>query len=270
MHYHFTKENRMTYHITAEDILRQIQFKQAKLGPGLSYNISARTSNREREELNNITIEELNNSSRVDSEDVIGVQSPLSQPLSSGFVQKDFGSSDQPARTSNRYTGIAVQQPRPRADSRRPGLKLAISLQTESMARKGQLFLLTAELKRYDRLREIKSKMDDSSAFAQILEQTKQEIHAEQDRAMCIGRIHLRGKRTAWIPNALVIARVDHNQIATVIVVLDEEQYIIRLDQTITPAQQPLYLAAGISGSIAHPNSHSATLAELIQEKFGE
>jgi hypothetical protein len=138
------------------------------------------------------------------------------------------------------------------------------------MAAKGQLFLLTAELKRYDRLREIKSKLDDSSAFAQILEQAKQEIHAERDRAMCIGRIHLRGKRSAWIPNALVIARINTDTIQSAILILDDEQYIIALDQPITEAQQPLYLAAGTTGSIAHPNSHSASLAELIAEKFGQ
>jgi hypothetical protein len=260
----------MHHDITAEDILRAIQRKQTRSTPGLSYNISARTSNREREELNNITIEELNNSSRIDSEDGISEQSPLTEPPKGSLSQKAFGSMDHAARTSNRYTGIAVQQPRARADSRKPGLKLAISLQTESMATKGQLFLLTAELKRYDRLREIKSKLDDSSAFAQVLEQAKQEIHAERDRAMCMGRIHLRGKRSAWIPNALVIARTDTNTIQQVILILDDEEYIIALDQTITEAQQPLYLAAGIAGSIAHPNSHSASLAELIREKFGE
>ena len=260
----------MHHDITAEDILRAIQRTQTRSTPGLSYNIAARTSNREREELNNITIEELNNSSRVDSEDVIGVQSPLSQPPSSGFVQKDFGSSIWTARTTSRYTGIAVQQPRPKQDSCKPGLKLAISLQTASMAQHGHLFLLTAELKRYDRLREIKSKIDDSSQFAQTLEQAKQEIHAEKDRSMTIGRVHLRGKRSAWIPNALVIARTDNTIICSAILILDEEQYIIKLDQSITPAQQPLYLAAGMTGSIAHPNSHSASLAELIREKFGE
>jgi hypothetical protein len=260
----------MHHDITAEDILRAIQRKQTRSTPGFAYNIAARTSNREREELNNITIEELNNSSRTECVDVISEQSPLTEPPKGSLSQEDFGSSDQPARTSNRYTGIAVQQPRPRADSRKPGLKLAISLQTESMAAKGQLFLLTAELKRYDRLREIKSKLDDSSAFAQILEQAKQEIHAERDRAMCIGRIHLRGKRSAWIPNALVIARINTDTIQSAILILDDEQYIIALDQPITEAQQPLYLAAGTTGSIAHPNSHSASLAELIAEKFGQ
>jgi hypothetical protein len=256
--------------LTSEDILQALQRKQQKAGPGIAYDISARTSNRSREELNNITIEELNNSSRVNDEDGMSEQSPLTKTPKGVVSHEDFGSSITPARTTSRYTGIAVQQPAPKAEARRPGLKLAISLQTAAMGLKGQLFLLTAELKRYDRLREIKSKTDDSSAFAQVLEQAKREIHAEQDRAMCIGRVHLRGKRSAWIPNALVIARVDNNCICDVILILDDEQYTIKLDQTITPAQRPLYLAAGIAGSIAHPHSHSASLTELIREQFGE
>jgi hypothetical protein len=256
--------------ITAEDILRAIQFRQAKAGPGLSYDISARTSNREREELNNITIKEINNSSRSDSEDVIVEQSSLTETPRRVCSQKDFGSSITAARTSSRYTGIAVQQPAPREGSKKPGLKLAISLQTEAMGRKGQLFLLTAELKRYDRLREIKSKLDDSSVFAQTLEQAKQEIHAERDRAMCIGRMHLRRQRSAWIPNVLAIARVEQDIVQQVILILDDEEYVIQLDQPITDAQQSMYLASGTVGCIAHPNSHSASLTDLIKEKFGE
>lgn len=256
--------------LTAEDILRQINFQRAKQGPGLSYDISARTSNREREELNNITIKELNNSSRKECVDGRGEQSPLRQTPKEAVSQKDFGSVDQPARTTSRYSGIAVQQPAAKADSKKPGLKLAISLQTEAMGRKGQLFLITAELKRYDRLREIKSKIDDTSSFAQTLEQAKQEIHAEKDRAMCMGRMHLRRQRSSWIPNALAIARVENEIIQQVILILDDEEYIIQLDQPITDSQRTMYLASGIHGSIAHPNSHSPTLTELIAERFGE
>jgi hypothetical protein len=260
----------MDYGYTSEEYVAELLHRKAIQSSGLSYDISARTSNREREELNNITIKELNNSSRKECVDGIGEQSPLSQTPSVVVSQKDFGSVDQPARTTSRYTGIAVQQPAPRADSKKPGLKLAISLQTAAMGCKGQLFLLTAELKRYDRLREIKSKIDDSSAFAQTLEEAKREIHAEKDRAMCLGRMHLRKQRSAWIPNTLAIARVENDIIQQVILILDDEQYIIALDQPITAAQQSMYLASGTSGSIAHPNSHSASLTELIKERFGD
>lgn len=260
----------MHHEITAEDILQAIQRKQAKTTPGLVYDISARTSNREREELNNITIKEINNSSRNDRADGMSEQSPLTETPKEAVSQKAFGSSITPARTTSRYTGIAVQQPAPRADSKRPGLKLAVSLQTAAMGRKGQLFLLTAELKRYDRLREIKSKIDDTSAFALTLEQAKQEIHAQKDRAMCMGRMHLRRQRSAWIPNTLAIARVENDIIQQVILILDDEEYVIPLDQPITDAQQSMYLASGLVGSIAHPNSHSPTLSELIAERFGD
>lgn len=255
---------------TVEDILRAITHTQTVKSPGLNYDISARTSNREREELNNITIKELNNSSRDNDADVIVEQSPLRKTPSSGLSQEVVGSNITPARTTSRYSGICVQQPKPKAESRRPGLKLAISLQTESMSAKGHLLLLTAELKRYDRLREIKPKIDDSSYFAQLLEQAKREIHAEKDRTVAMGRVHLRGKRSAWIPNALVVACVEKDQIKQVVLFLDDEEYAMALDQPITLAQQPLYTASGQWGAIAHPNSHSPTLAEIIAEQFGQ
>ena len=263
----------MNHHVTAEDILQAIQFKQAKAGPGLAYDIGARTSNRTREVLNNKTIEVLNNTSRL-SEDVIGVQSPLASAASPqekpDTSQKAFGNVITPARTSSRYTGITVQHCRPSDTSTRPGIKLAVSLQTAGMAQQGHLFLLKAELKRYKRLREIKPKLDDSSCFAQLLEQAKQQIHADKDYNMVMGRMHLRGQRSAWIPNCLAIGRIDNNKITQVILFLDDEEYTIKLDHELTQAQQPLYTAAGQWGTIAHPNSHSASLTALIRSKFGD
>lgn len=262
----------MNYDIKPEDILRAIQFKQAKAGLGLNYDIAARTSSRTREVLNNKTIEELNNSFR-QSEDVIGVQSPLTSAASPqktpDLSQRAFGSDIAPATTSSRYTGITVQHCRPNATAKRPGVKLAVSIQTAQMAQQGQLFLLTAELKRYKRLREIKSKLDDTSEFAQLLEQAKRQIHEDQDQDMVMGRLHLRGQRSAWIPNCLVIGRMQGDQIGQVILFLDHEQYTIKLDHALTDAQRPLYLSAGQWGQIAHPNSHSATLTQLIKDKFG-
>jgi hypothetical protein len=258
----------MTNDITAEDILQAVNFRKGKAGPGICYDIAARTSYRSREELNNKTTKELNNSFRL-SEDASGVQSPLRQTPSEAVVQKDFGSSITPARTSYRYTGIAVQHCKARPAAQRPGIKLAVSLQTTTMAEHGHLLLLTAELKRYDRLREIKSKLDDSSAFAQLLEQAKHQVYADQDREIIMGRLHLRGKRTAWIPNALVIGRMVSGQISQVILCLDAEEYIIKLDHPVTQAQQPLYAASGQWGSIAHPNSRSPSLADIIRERFG-
>jgi len=262
----------MNQDITAEDILRAIQFKQRKAGPGLLYDLDARTKSRTREELNNKTIKELNNSSRP-SEDEKDEQSPLSSvasPLETpDSGQKDFGSDITAARTTSRYTGIAVQHCVPNAKSSRPGVKLAISLQTAGMAQHGHLLLLTAELKRYKRLREIKARMDDTAAFAQILDQAKQQIYADQDHTIVMGRCHLRGQRSAWIPNVLVIGRIQADCVSQVILFLDDEEYTIKLDHPLTQAQQPLYLSAGQWGSIANPRAHSPNLRAIIQERFG-
>jgi hypothetical protein len=128
---------------------------------------------------------------------------------------------------------------------------------------------LTAELKRYQRLREIKHKLSDSSQFAQLLDQAKQQIYADKDYNMVMGRLHLRGKRSAWIPNCLVIGRIEDQQVCHVILFLDDEQYTIQLNNGLTTAQENLYLSAGQWGTISHPNSHSPSLTTLIKEKFG-
>jgi hypothetical protein len=255
----------------AEDLLRAINFKAAKAGPGLHYDISARTSNRSREVLNNVMIEKVNDTSRL-SEDVRVEKYPLASeasPLTTASVgQKAFGSNIAPAITSSRFTGITVQHCRPSDTAKRPGVKLAVSLQTPELATTGDLFLLTAELKRYSRLREIKNKLDDSSTFAQLLEEAKRQIYEERDYNMVMGRMHLRGRRSAWIHNCLAVGRLVDDQVRHVILFLDSEEYVVELTSDLTPGQQDKYYTTGQWGTIAHPNSHSASLHSLIRQQL--
>ena len=258
----------MTQEITAEDILQAIQFKQAKAGPGIAYDISARISNRSREQLNNPIIEELNNTSRKDCEDVIDGKCPLSQTPEVAFVQKAFGSAVTPSRELT-YRGISVQHCRPK-ETTKFGIKLAITLQTAAQAQAGERVLVTAELKRYKRLREIKSRLDDTAAFAVYLEATKQDIHAIKNHEVCMGRIHARGQRTAWIRDALVVGIIRDDVVQSVVLNLEGEEYQVELDTTLSPKQEPLYLASGTWGEIVNPTVVSPRLSDLVAIKFGE
>lgn len=258
----------MYHDITAEDILHQIKFKQAKAGPGLSYDIAARTSSRAREQLNNPIIEEYNNTSRNDSEDVIVGKCPLSQPPEVAFVQTAFGNVITPPRELT-YRGISVQHCKPK-ETTKFGIKLAITLQTAAQAQAGERILVTAELKRYKRLREIKSRLDDSAAFAVYLEATKQDIYAIKNYEVCMGRMHARGQRTAWIRDALVVGIIRNDVVQTIVLNLEGEEYELKLDTTLSPKQEPLYLASGTWGEIVNPTMVSPRLSDLIAIKFGE
>lgn len=243
--------------ITAEYLLSIIEKKQAIKTPGMDYfarssnresphlstDSSAITSNRSREQLNNAIIKELNNTSRELRGDEIDVKSPLSQKQDSVVL------------TGPRlltYRGISVQHCRPKQGVPKQGIKLAISLQTLEDAKIGERLLVTAELKRYDRLREIKPRLDDSSEFAQLLEDMKQSIYHDKDRSVCLGRIHARGKRSAWYNDCLVIATIKNDIVQNVILSLFSEEYVVPMTQELTPYQQPIYLSAGSYGELVN------------------
>jgi hypothetical protein len=257
----------MDYGYTSEEYVAELLHKQTTQSPGLSYDIAARTSNRSREQLNNPIIEEQNNTSRT-SEDVIVGKCPLSQTPKVAFVHEDFGSVITPSRELT-YRGISVQHCRPKATTK-TGIKLAITLQTAAQALAGERVLVTAELKRYTRLREIKSRLDDTAAFAVYLETTKQDIHAIKNHEVCMGRIHARGQRTAWIRDALVVGIIRNDVVQSVVLNLEGEEYQIELDIELSPKQQPLYLASGTWGEIVNPTNTSPRLSDLIAVKFGE
>jgi hypothetical protein len=236
-----TKENQMHHDITAEDILQIYNRKNQKAGPGLAYDISARTNiPRSREQLNNKTIKELNNSSRNNSEDVMSEQSPLTQTPSSVVVQKDVGSVITPRDVSSRYSCVQVQHCRTAK-----GVKLAITLQTPELKR----LRVTAELKRYDRLREVKTRLEDSSKFNMFFEDTKQAIYAAKNRNVCMGRLHARGKRSQWFRDTLVVGVLNNAGIIDhVIININHEEYAVDLNGELTDLQTRMYLATGQYG----------------------
>lgn len=233
----------MSYELTAEDILQAIQFKQAKAGPGIAYDISARTnSSRSREQLNNKTIKELNNSSRHDSEDVMSEQSPLTETPKESLSQKAFGSVITPREVSSRYSCVMVQHCKTAK-----GVKLAITLQTPELKR----LRVTAELKRYDRLREVKARLEDSTEFNLFFEDTKQAIYAARNKSVCMGRLHARGKRSAWYRDTLAVAMInDAGTVEHVIININHEEYCVELNGQLTDLQSKMYRATGQIGTL--------------------
>ena len=233
----------MQHDITAEDILQAIQRKQTKQTPGISYDISARTiTSRSREQLNNKTIEELNNSSRNNSEDVMSEQSPLTQTPKGLLSQTAFGSVITPRELRSRYSCVMVQHCKTAK-----GVKLAITLQTPELKR----LRVTAELKRYDRLREVKARLEDSTKFNLFFEDTKQAIYAAKNKSVCMGRLHARGKRSAWYRDTLAVAVVnDLGVVDHVIININHEEYCVELNGQLTDLQSKIYRATGQIGTL--------------------
>lgn len=231
----------MYYDITAENIQQAIQFKQAKAGPGIDYDISARTNiTRSREQLNNKTIKELNNSSRNNSEDVMSEQSSLTKTPIGSLSQTAFGSMITPREVSSRYSCVQVQHCKTAK-----GVKLAITLQTPDLKR----LRVTAELKRYDRLREVKTRLEDSTKFNLFFEDTKQAIYAARNKSVCMGRLHARGKRSQWFRDTLVVGVLNDAGIVNhVIININHQEYAIDLDGELTDLQTRMYLATGQYG----------------------
>ena len=249
--------------ITAEYLLQAIKFKQAKAGPGLSYDIASRdVSNRSREQLNNKTIKELNNSSRHKDVDDIDEQSPLRKTPKGVVSHEDFGSSISPRDVTTRYSCVIVQHCKTTK-----GVKLAITLQTEESAMLGKKLKVTAELKRYDRLREVKARLEDSDKFNLYFEDTKRSIHEAKDKSICLGRMHRRGKRAQWLRDTLVVGVLnDQGIVDKVILNIDHEEYEIDLDGQLTDLQSKMYHTTGQIGTFQNGNKSAPRMCDLEWE----
>jgi len=211
-------------------------------------------TSRAREVLNNKTIKEYNNTSHEQvREDVTEAKSPLASsatPLERLSSQEDVTSVTCPRELTSRatkFSGIVAQHAITKS-----GIKVAITLQTEEWARTGEKLQVTGELKRYARLREIKSRLEDSSEFNRYLEETKQLIHELKDHELCLGRIHHRGKRASWIYDSLVIGYISNDILKKIVLHIEGENYEILFDKTLSNSQQQYYKAAGHYGEMQH------------------
>jgi len=164
----------------------------------------------------------------------------------------------------SRYSGITVQHVKTNK-----GVKIGITLQQPDWAATGHCQMATAELKRYDRMREVKATEQDSQHFAAYLEATKNELTEKKSRSACVGRLHHRGQRSAWLLDTLIVAVFDGHKIQTVMLYLEGEEFVIDLDHEMSPNQQKFYHAAGIHGTLVSAKK-SPRLGDLPLVKFGE
>lgn len=225
--------------------------------------------------------ERQNNSSRLDREDdnrgevsarpAFGPEAVASQPTALDFVsspQEVKGESGnviaQPREHISRYSGVSVQHVRTTK-----GVKLAITLQKPDWADQGACQMVTAELKRANRLREVRAREEDSPVFAQFLSKTKQEIQESQNRSVCLGRLHQRGRRSQWLYDTLVVALFEGTAMNQVVLYVEGEEYVIDMNQELSENQQKYYHCQGRFGQIK-----SATKVPRIDDlplvKFGE
>jgi Tfp pilus assembly protein PilZ len=196
------------------------------------------------------------------SKDLLSLETTSRKPLS----QKAFGNVITPATTTSRYTGISVQHYKTPK-----GVKLAINLQTPEGAEYGAIQQMTAELKRYDRLHEVRGRPDiDDEWFTDLLDQTIADIKATGNRAMCLGRPHAHGKRAAWFVNSFVIGVMDGTSIQQVILHLEDEFVTIDLTQPLSDQQARYYTSTGLYGHIKKGKSGAPRIADIPYTKFGE
>jgi hypothetical protein len=210
------------------------------------------------------------NREKVSARPAFGPEGKPSIPLAIDFVispevspQEREVSCISPREHSSRYSGISVQHVRTEK-----GIKVAITLQQSDWAATGAVQLATAELKRSDRLREVKAREDDSEEFAAYLEDAKQQLRPVKAE-VAMGRLHQRGRRSSWLYDTLIVAFFENNKMNKVMLYLEGEEVIIEMDREMSTNQQKYYLSQGILGSI-QGSKKVPRLSDLPLSKFGE
>lgn len=168
-----------------------------------------------------------------------------------------------PRELTSRYSGISIQHA-----ITTKGVKVAMTLQKPEWAADGECQLATAELKKYDRMREIKAREDDSDHFNAYLANTKQQLQDAANKDVCIGRFHERGKRSLWIKDTLIVAFFVNGRMDHVLLYLNGEEHVVNLDLQLSPQQQKFYHSQGIYGQIQSA-AKAPTLDDLPRVKFG-
>lgn len=228
------------------------------------------SSHRPREVYKDKNIKILNDISRACEEsDLIAASPSLGEDRSpEGFEVKEEGVlSSPPVSTSSRvFSGISAQHHKTNR-----GIKVSITLQKADEADCYAYIELTAELKRHDRIRELKPYSFDSDDFAEFYAGAKnyirQDLLPEQRVHMCIGRLHERGSRSAWIADMIVIGELDDQNILKTVKFYHDDEYTIAMDQALTRRQVEIYHSSGLYGELKKRNA-GPTLANLKRRHF--
>lgn len=155
-----------------------------------------------------------------------------------------------PATTCSRtYTGISIQH-----NKTKKGIKLSINLQTSDDAYNNNILSITAELKRSDRLREIKEYQYDSEAFKAFVKNTIDEIMSVPKglrQHIAAGRAHERGQRSGWYQDVFITAEMDEGNIVRLVYLnLNGEEYTVDMNKELSTSQSSMYHSTGIYGEL--------------------
>lgn len=150
-----------------------------------------------------------------------------------------------PRELTSRWSGVSVHYVRSKK-----GIKIGITLQQPGWQATGRILQITAELKRYERLREVKPLADDSEFFREYLAGVKEMLHEKKDRSACLGRAHQRGARKAWIQDTLVMTHLRDDRIDHVTIYIEGEQFGIDMNAEQSEPQTRVYHATGYHGKI--------------------
>jgi hypothetical protein len=150
------------------------------------------------------------------------------------------------------------------------GIKAMVTIQKASQACVGEIIRLTAELKRWDRLRELKPYADDSDAFSDMylgaIEHLK-ETPAKHRRSYCIGRLHDRGARSAWYADMMMLGILDdQDHLKTVILNIEGEEFEIQMDLPLSD-RQSMFHSQGRHGELKRAK-RAPRLSTAPSEKF--
>jgi len=211
----------------------------------------------------------------VSSETYLLAKSPsdtTSLPTSSSG-QKAFDSITPLATTSSRgysLAGVGTQHSRTKT-----GTKVFVSIQTPEDQAHAQVVSLTAELKHYSRVREVKNYAPDSDLFSTYIASqigTVKQLQTELRNQMFFGRMHSRGKRSKWFANMFLIATKQGTAITNCILAVEVdgvvEEYMIACDKEMSSRQQELYYSSGYYGEIVTQTQSAPTLQTAVRNKM--
>jgi hypothetical protein len=167
---------------------------------------------------------------------------------------------------SDTITAITVQHCRTTA-----GIKAVVNIQTAQDAVLGECAAVTAELKRSNRMNQVKKLYGpDSYEFQQMYLETLaqiRELPAQQRKNIAVGRLHQRGQRAAWIADMFMIAYLDQDQIQSVYLHANNQEFEIKLDGTLSATQQRIYHATGAYGDLK-TSKPAPTLASIKRTRI--
>ena len=227
--------------------------------------LPARTSSRAREVYKQQNSKVLKYVSRSSEESRNLTSSPLE--AKDGVSQDSGVSVIAPATTSSReITGISAQHVRTER-----GIKINIGIQTAQDAAQGAFVELTGELKKHNRLRELRAYSGDDYEFQQLYIQTiteLKEMSPEDGQYICMGRLHQRGTRGRWIANMMIVGRINSAAVVEQIVLnIEGKEFEIALDQELSARQQQLYHNSGVWGRLTSATA-APTLSTMKRKLF--